>query len=121
MNTSTGVSRAARAAPVWRLLRDARMTAGLTQQAVADRAGTSQAAVARYESAQALPDLDTLHRLLLACGRRLELTTTPTDDGARQIDESLALTPTQRVARNRRVHELAQRAAHARRRPLADR
>ena len=107
-----------RAAQVWRLLRDARRDAGLTQQQVADRAGTSQAAVARYEHARAMPDLDTLYRLLLVCGRRLELTTTPVDDDVRQIDESLALTSAQRVERNQRVHELAYRAATAQRRPL---
>lgn len=45
---------------VWRLLRDARTSAGLTQRQLAERAGTAQSAVARYETARALPDLDTL-------------------------------------------------------------
>jgi predicted nucleotidyltransferase/DNA-binding XRE family transcriptional regulator len=51
------------------LLQDARSSAGLTQDEVARRAGTSQPAVARYEQGVALPTLPTLRRLLLACGR----------------------------------------------------
>ncbi len=51
------------------LLRDARISFGLTQEEVARRAGTSQPAVARYEQGIALPTLPTLRRLLVACGR----------------------------------------------------
>jgi predicted nucleotidyltransferase/DNA-binding XRE family transcriptional regulator len=51
------------------LLQNARTSAGLTQEEVARRAGTSQPAVARYEQGVALPTLPTLRRLLLACGR----------------------------------------------------
>jgi predicted nucleotidyltransferase/DNA-binding XRE family transcriptional regulator len=51
------------------LLQHARNSAGLTQQEVAQRAGTSQPAVARYEQGLALPTLPTLRRLLVACGR----------------------------------------------------
>ena len=109
---------------VWRLVREARASAGLTQRQLAQRAGTAQSAVARYETARALPDLDTLHRLLAACGQRLELRAAPVDEAAqRQLRESLRLTPGQRAERNRRVTRLAERAAVARRegrvRPLA--
>ena len=55
------------------LIRDARADAGLTQTELAVRAGTSQPAVARYESARATPTLPTLERLLRACGRTLDL------------------------------------------------
>jgi uncharacterized protein len=54
-------------------IRDARHRAGLTQSALARRAGTSQPALARYERGHALPTLPTLERLLTACGERLEL------------------------------------------------
>lgn len=37
------------------------------------RAGTSQSAIARYETGAAQPSLPTLERLLAACGARLEL------------------------------------------------
>lgn len=53
------------------LVKDARRRAGLTQRALAERAGTSQAAVARYESGRTVPDVATLDRLLRACGYEL--------------------------------------------------
>ena len=56
------------------LIREARAAAGLTQQALAERAGTSQPAVARYERGAALPTLTTLERLLRACGHSLLIT-----------------------------------------------
>lgn len=101
---------------VWRLIREARSAAGLGQQALADRAGTTQSAIARYESAKALPNIDTLHRILAACGQRLELQAVPVDaDSQRQLAESLRLTPRQRMERNRRVTALAAKAATAHR------
>lgn len=56
-------------------IRHARTNAGLTQAALAARAGTSQPALARYEAGANLPTLPTLERLLSACGRRLEIQT----------------------------------------------
>lgn len=52
-------------------LRSARLRAGLTQGALAVRAGTSQAAVSAYESARKQPSVATLSRLLAATGSRL--------------------------------------------------
>ncbi len=54
---------------VGRFLREIRVEADLTQAALANRAGTSQAAVARYESGVTSPAVATLERLLAACGR----------------------------------------------------
>lgn len=62
-------------ADVARMIREARTDAGLSQTELARRAGTSQPALARYETGAALPTLPTLERLLLACGRRLEIRT----------------------------------------------
>jgi transcriptional regulator with XRE-family HTH domain len=45
------------------LLQNARHSADLTQAEVAQRAGTSQPAVARYEQGAALPTLPTLRRM----------------------------------------------------------
>jgi uncharacterized protein len=53
------------------LLRSVRLSAGLTQDALARRAGTSQSAVARYESGASTPSLTTLERLLAAAGQEL--------------------------------------------------
>lgn len=53
------------------LIQQARHKARLTQAELAERAGTSQSAVARYETARSIPSLPTLERLLRACGQRL--------------------------------------------------
>ena len=55
------------------------MAAGLTQAEFARRAGTSQPAVVRYESGATSPSVVTLERLLRAAGRRLELSSAPTE------------------------------------------
>jgi transcriptional regulator with XRE-family HTH domain len=54
-------------------LREARLAAGLTQSALARRAGTSQATLSAYESGRKVPSLDTLERLLSAAGARLAI------------------------------------------------
>jgi uncharacterized protein len=58
-------------------IRQARLAANLSQVDLAARAGTSQSALARYETDAALPTLPTLERLLAACGKRLEIQTPP--------------------------------------------
>ncbi len=55
------------------LIRHARARADLSQAQLAERAGTSQPALARYETGTTLPTLPTLERLLAACGRRLQV------------------------------------------------
>lgn len=54
-------------------LRSARAKAGLTQAALAARAGTSQATVSAYERGRKQPSLTTLARLLAAAGFRLSI------------------------------------------------
>lgn len=58
---------------IGRFLRELRVEADLTQAALAHRAGTSQAAVARYENGVSSPAVTTLERLVAACGRTLEV------------------------------------------------
>jgi transcriptional regulator with XRE-family HTH domain len=50
------------------LIREARERAGLTQRALADRAGVPQSTVSVYERGMRLPTLPTLERLLRAAG-----------------------------------------------------
>ncbi|HEX8085371.1 MAG TPA: helix-turn-helix transcriptional regulator [Solirubrobacteraceae bacterium] len=52
-------------------IRDARLRAGLTQAALAQRAGTSQATLSAYESGRKQPSVVTLSRVLEAAGARL--------------------------------------------------
>ena len=65
------------------LIKQARLNAGLTQAALAERAGTSQANVAKYEAGRMSPSVSTLERLLHAAGFGLHLEAmpnhTPTD------------------------------------------
>ena len=54
-------------------LRAARRRAGLSQRQLAERAGVAQPMVARIESGGVRPRVDTLERLLRACGETLEV------------------------------------------------
>jgi transcriptional regulator with XRE-family HTH domain len=51
-----------------RTLRRARLDAGLTLRALAERAGTSHATLAAYEAGRVVPRVDTLDRVLRAAG-----------------------------------------------------
>jgi transcriptional regulator with XRE-family HTH domain len=62
---------------VARLLRDARRAADITQTELGERAGTTQPAVAAYESAKRTPSIATLARLLDACEQDLEIAARP--------------------------------------------
>jgi len=52
---------------------DARRNAGLSQEQVAAKMGTTQSVVARIESGRPLPSLRTLMRYAAAVGRKLEI------------------------------------------------
>ncbi len=80
------------------LLSFARRKAGLTQSELGKRAGVTQAAISRIEEAKVSPRVDTLERLLEACGFELELVPragTGVDRTA--IRELLRLTPDERA------------------------
>jgi DNA-binding XRE family transcriptional regulator len=79
------------------LLRTARRRADLTQAQLAERAGLSQAEVARLERAGSNPTAATLERLLRATGHRLELRRLDAVDET-QLRERLGLTPAERLA-----------------------
>jgi uncharacterized protein len=55
-------------------LREARQRAGLSQTALAERTGTSQATISAYETGAKEPSISTLTRLLAATGHSLEIT-----------------------------------------------
>lgn len=84
------------------LLRDARFRAGLSQRALAVRAGTAQSVVARIELSQTSPSWDTLDRLLDAAGFSLDadLSLSPVLGGHMlgDVERILGLTPEQRLA-----------------------
>jgi len=73
------------------LIRIARRHAALTQQALAERAATSQAAISAYESGRRSPSVNTLCRILAAAGFevRMRLAEPDSHEPARAIAESL--------------------------------
>lgn len=83
------------------LLRSARLSAGLTQRAVAERAGTAQSVVARVESGVTDPSVGTLRRLMAATGHDLALTASPSPVFDPQLLDDvpriLAMTPAERL------------------------
>ncbi|HEY7560588.1 MAG TPA: helix-turn-helix transcriptional regulator [Gaiellaceae bacterium] len=84
-----------------RLLRDARRRHGVTQEQLAARAGTSQAAVSRIERDVVSPSVSTLAGLLDLLGEELELSASPIDYGHDRtlIETNLRFTPEDRIRR----------------------
>jgi uncharacterized protein len=94
------------------LVRELRLAAGLSQRALARRAGTSQPAVARYERGASTPSWETLQRLAGACGQRLRISAEPVSDphDVELASMLLRITPEERLRalrRYARLHELA--------------
>jgi len=80
------------------LLREARLRAGLTQAELAKRAGTSQPAIARWESGAVQPSLERLRELIRACGLELTYGLANYDDSYDYfINQALSLSPRERV------------------------
>lgn len=94
------------AAPIVRAVREG---AGLSQRALAERAHTTQAVVARIETGRSAPSVDTLRRLVTAAGYEMQLNVVrqPAPDPVieaykRDVDrtlliENLRKTPEQRM------------------------
>ena len=81
------------------LVREARRRAGLTQRQLAERAGTTQSALARLENGRTTPSFDTVLRLVRLCGLDLDVMLVERDDSDwAQASDLLKLTPAQRVA-----------------------
>lgn len=79
-------------------LRNARRRAGLSQAALADRTGTSQATISAYESGRKQPSVDTLSRLLSATGLRLAVERGPAHMPSRVEQEHRGRTLAQVIA-----------------------
>ncbi|MBV9290992.1 MAG: helix-turn-helix transcriptional regulator [Frankiales bacterium] len=62
------------------LVREGRKRAGLTQRELAERAGTTQSAIARLESGRTSPAFEQVERLLRLCGLQLIVELAPYDD-----------------------------------------
>jgi transcriptional regulator with XRE-family HTH domain len=94
-----------------RLLREARIRHGLSQERLAIRAGTTQSAISRIEQERGSPTIRTLQELLRLMGEDLVLTTEKRDTG---IDltlsrKNLELRPEQRIERSLDFADLVRR------------
>ncbi len=92
-------------------VREARLRAGLTQRALASRAGVSQPLVARIESGKVQPSFERVLDLVRACGFDLDVRVVPLDEDAWTLAEQGAqLDPDARLERLLAGVELAQEA-----------
>jgi transcriptional regulator with XRE-family HTH domain len=81
------------------LVREARRRAGLSQRQLAERAGTTQSAIARLETGRSTPSFDTVLRLVRLCGLDLDVMLVERDDSDwAQAMDMLSLTPAERIA-----------------------
>lgn len=81
------------------LIRRCRLAADLTQHQLAVRAGTTKTAISRLEGGHVSPTFETVERLLLCLGYRLEVGAVPVPSGSdpAQIDAVAGLDPTERL------------------------
>jgi len=98
------------------VVHELRRAAGFSQRELARRGGTSQPAIARYESGAAAPSWKTLQRLATACGRRLTIGAeiVPDPHDVELADRLLDMTPAERLRalrRYARLHASAQEGA----------
>jgi transcriptional regulator with XRE-family HTH domain len=82
------------------LLREARLRAGLSQIALAERSGKDRVQIGRWEAGQVAPSLDTLVELVRACGFDLPLMLAPIAPVAdERLTELQRLSPESRLDR----------------------
>src|SRR6476646_255392 len=80
------------------LVREARKRAALTQAQLAERAGTTQSAIARLESGRTSPSREDVERLLRLCGFQLIVALAPYDASAIvQAEARLRRRPDERI------------------------
>jgi transcriptional regulator with XRE-family HTH domain len=90
-----------------RIIREARLRAGLTQHALARRLGTSQSVVARWETGRRAPTMETVVRAVRSSGLDLIVSLVPGDDDhQRLIADALARTPAERIEHLRALGDL---------------
>ncbi|MDQ4124435.1 MAG: helix-turn-helix domain-containing protein [Actinomycetota bacterium] len=103
------------------VIRRARRRAGLSQAELARRLDTKQPVVARWETGARTPTLETVARAVEACGLALDVAVVERDAGEDALlREWPALTPAERVRRNRAMLETEAWLKTARRVDTAD-
>ena len=96
---------------LWRLVREARKRAGLTQWALSQRAGVAQSTVARIESGVRSPSTDMVERLVRAAGFEVRVALGEPDPQTTSIlERNLRQTPAARLANALRATRFVQKA-----------
>jgi transcriptional regulator with XRE-family HTH domain len=97
-----------------RILNMARRRAGLSQRELARRSGVAQPSISRIERGLGSPTVDTLERLLRACGMELEPIDRPGENDVdwTLIEDLLAMPPPERA---RYVAAMGREIGHLRR------
>lgn len=81
------------------LIREARLRAGLSQALLAERLGTSHAAISRWEKGMVKPTWVTVTEAIHACGLELQISLVERDDDELpRLRERLRRTPAERLA-----------------------
>jgi hypothetical protein len=98
-----------------RVIREQRRRAGVSQKALALRAGTSQAAISDIERGRTSPTFDTVERLLLClgCEARLDIALRPMDADIETLRATRALGPRGRMQRITGAGDLVARGRRA--------
>jgi transcriptional regulator with XRE-family HTH domain len=87
-----------------RLLREARLRAGLSQQQLADASGKDRTVIARYEQGVVAPSIDTLVEIVRSCGFDMLLELVPYEP---ELSERMV--GLQRLSPERRLDEMLDR------------
>jgi transcriptional regulator with XRE-family HTH domain len=86
------------------IVREARRRAGLTQAALAEKAGVPKSTVGRIESGARTPSVELVERLVRATGLEITVSLSEPDPGTDSMFErTLRRTPAQRLADATRV------------------
>ena len=98
-----------------RLIREARLQSGLSQQRLARRVGTKQSAISRLEADEVSPSVETLDQLLRAMGEKLEIAAVEParDDDPLHRRATSARSPEERLALGISWNRMAGRLAEA--------
>ena len=92
------------------LIKEARKRAGLSQRELAELLTTTQAVIARWETGRRSPSFERVVEAVRACGLELAVRiVNPDDQHSLLVQESLRMTPTERLDRLAQSRESIER------------
>lgn len=88
------------------MIKEARRRAGLSQRELAERLGTTQSVITRWETGQRSPTFETLVRAVRACGLDLAVSLGPPDP-----DHDLFIRENRKLSPAARLEQMTQQSA----------